>query len=76
MKIYKSELQQIIREEILREARELKGDPIEIYGGFAKADQKLNQLSKDVKDFPEDVDGTIASLRQDLENLRKQVLGM
>jgi hypothetical protein len=36
MKIYKSELQQIIREEILREARELKGDPIEIYGGSTK----------------------------------------
>ena len=42
----------------------------------ARADQKLNQLSKDVKSFPEDVDGTIASLRQDLETLRKQVLGM
>ncbi len=76
MKINKSDLQKIIKEEIFREARELKGDPIEIYGGFLRADQKLNQLSKDVKDFPEDVDDTIASLKQDLETLRKQVLGM
>jgi len=76
MKINKSDLQQIIKEEIIREARELKGDPIEIYGGFLRADQKLSQLSKDVKDFPEDVDSTIASLKQDLETLRKQVLGM
>ena len=76
MKINKSDLQQIIKEEILREARELKGDPIEIYGGFLRADQKLNQLNKDVKDFPEDVDDTIASLKQDLETLRKQVLGL
>ena len=72
----KTELRKIIKEEIFREARELKGDPIEIYGGFLRADQKLNQLSKDVKDFPEDVDDTIASLKQDLETLRKQVLGM
>ena len=76
MKINKFDLQQIIKEEILREARELKGDPIEIYGAFVRADQKLNQLSKDVKDFPEDVDDTIASLKQDLETLRKQVLGL
>ena len=40
---------------------------------FVKASQEYLKL---VKDFPEDVDGTIASLRQDLETLRKQVLGM
>jgi ribosomal protein L29 len=74
MKITKSQLRKIIKEEFLAEtARELKGDPIEIYGSFAMADLKLDHLSNM---FPEDAQTEIIELKKHLQSLRKAVLGV
>ena len=74
MKITKAQLRKIIKEEFLAEtARELKGDPIEIYGSFAMADLKLDHLGNM---FPEDAQVEIIELKKHLGSLRKAVLGV
>ena len=79
MKITKSELQQLIKEELLRETRELQGDPIEIMGEFKMISSGLRNLqrglSKDL-DLSKEQQDEFMELRRELVALRKKVLGM
>ena len=73
MKITKSELRQVIVEELLKETRELQGDPIEIMGEFQMISSGLRNLQRDL---PKEQQGELMELRKELVVLRKKVLGM
>ena len=64
---------QVIAEELLKETRELQGDPIEIMGEFQMISSGLRNLQRDL---PKEQQGELMELRKELVVLRKKVLGM
>jgi|7_EtaG_2_1085326.scaffolds.fasta_scaffold231916_1 hypothetical protein len=78
MKITKSELRKIIKEELIKESalEDMGFEPVEVYGTFRLIDVKLDNLKRATSfATPEEMLEDIADIRQAVEKLRVLVVG-
>ena len=77
MKITKTQIKKIIKEELLREYGLQDADPIEVYGTFRLIDVKLDNLKRATSfATPEEILEDIADIRLAVKNLRLIVVGV